>query len=61
MTVPPGENGWLMRLEELLFQRQSSVAGLLRGAGGDRMNAVGDDFDLPRDKERAIRKATPIV
>jgi polar amino acid transport system substrate-binding protein len=30
MAVPPGENGWLKRLEEFLFRRQSSVKQLLQ-------------------------------
>jgi polar amino acid transport system substrate-binding protein len=30
MAVPPGENGWLKRLEEFLFQRQSEIRGLLQ-------------------------------
>lgn len=30
MAVPPGENGWLKRLEEFLFQHQSAVKALLQ-------------------------------
>ena len=30
MAVPPGENGWLKRLEDFLHQRRSQIRGLLQ-------------------------------
>jgi polar amino acid transport system substrate-binding protein len=30
MATPPGENGWIMRLEQFLFRHQSEIKGLLQ-------------------------------
>ena len=35
MAVPPGENGWLLRLGEFLQQHKSEAPMLLERAGGN--------------------------
>ena len=34
VATPPGENGWIKRLEEFLFSRNSSLRGLLQQESG---------------------------
>jgi ABC-type amino acid transport substrate-binding protein len=34
MAISPGENGWLMRLEQFLFERQSDIKRLLQEQAG---------------------------
>lgn len=30
MATPPGENGWIKRLDEFLYKERGQVAGLLK-------------------------------